>query len=409
MAVPSVTLQNLLNRMNRWQTIYSIETQFKVSDLDDALRTIKRKHNLPFFQKMGTIKIFQDVYIYRPPEDLDHMIFVDYPQNDLPFGAHMRARFTSLQQFWEDPDYRNDIAEIWDNGQLTLGIRNKTWENEQGITSQQINDASSIEGYTTHDDAHDIRLDYVNYVTGSSSLAFNVIDSSGVATVDNEFTSFNDPQYKRKWFFIWLYFSGLPSSVDLRFGVDSSNYLSKNVTEQFSGIPLTANQWNLVAFDLNDADMTGLIDEQSLFGWFSFSLNDAPSGEYNLDSSYLRGWELANIWYYSKYAVKSEGATRADKQYFVDPITGEYNTNDALVGEEPWADVVMYEAIMNGLTDEQNESVLPKMLAKRDEAWEKLAEIWPDMKQQVNTTRYRYDTDYSAPFDNGLGDWGMWV
>ena len=102
MAVPSVTLQNLLNRMNRWQTIYSIETQFKVSDLDDALRTIKRKHNLPFFQKMGTIKIFQDVYIYRPPEDLDHMIFVDYPQNDLPFGAHMRARFTSLQQFWED-------------------------------------------------------------------------------------------------------------------------------------------------------------------------------------------------------------------------------------------------------------------------------------------------------------------
>lgn len=387
----STLLSTLLNRMNRFQTIATVEEQYKVRDIDDAIRTIKRSHNLPFFQKKGSLKVFCGVYEYPTAADHDYLVFIDHAQTDLQYPQHLRARYTSFRQFKEDPDYRNQIAEIWNGNVLTLGVNDKDGT-FQGLGYQTLDSAESTTDHTASGDASNLRVDNVNFIEGSASLAFTNTSSTTIATVSDTFTGFSDSDYLRKYYFRWVYLSSAPTSIELRLGVDSSNYLYKVVTSQFAGQSFIAGQWNLVAFDLNAASTTGTIDSSSVFAYEAIVLNGAATGTYNIDASYLRAWELMDYWYYSKYAVATAGNTIANQEYFYNS-SEEYATDSALIGDSEWADVIMYSAMENTLLDKENATVLTGIQQKRLDAWSRLEAVWPDMKPYMTTTRYTFGTD----------------
>lgn len=397
----STLLSTLVSRMNRFQTIAAIEEQYKVRDLDDAIRTIKRSHNLPFYQKKGSLKIFSGVYEYPTASDHDYLVFIDHPQTDLTYGEHLRARFTSFKQFVENPDYRNQIAEIWNGNVLTLGVNDKSG-GFQGLGSQQLDSAESTTDHTVSGDASNLRVDNVNFIEGNASLAFTNTSSTTIAVQEDTFTGFSDSDYRRKYYFRWVYLSAVPTSIELRFGVDSSNYLYKVVTTQFAGQGLTAGQWNLVAFDLNAASTTGTINDSSVFAYEAMILNGAASGTYNIDASYLRAWELMDYWYYSKFAVATIGNTSANQEYFYNS-SDVYATDSALIGDSEWADVIMYTAMETGLLDKENNTVREEIKTRRQEAWQNLEAVWPDMKPQITTNRYIFGTEQLYDDWNNFG------
>lgn len=399
----STKLSTLLARMDRYQSESAIEEQFKVRDLDDALRTIKRSQNLPFFQKKGSLKVFCNVFEYPAASDHDYLVFLDHPQQDLSFGQHLRARYTSLQQFYENPDYRNQIAEIWNNNTLTLGVADKDGQ-FQGFGQQTLDTAESTSNHVASGDAYNLQISYVNFIVGAASIQFSVLNAINTATITDTFTGFTDANYQALWYFRWVYLNHLPTSITLSVGADASNYLYGTVTTQFSGQAFAENQWNLVAFDLNaPTGTTGTINTSTVFAWEQMTLTGAATGLYYMDSSYLRGWELLDYWYYSKFAVDSLGGDTADQEYFY-TAAGTYDTNSSMVGVAEWADVVMYTAICNGMMDKENQLLLGEMEKKRALAWERLGMIWPDLKPQVNTNKYRFKTDYSAP-SNWIYPW----
>lgn len=392
----STSLSTLLNRMDRYQPISTIEEQYKVRDLDEATRNLNQIFKTPWSLKKTTLRIFNDVLEYPVAVDHDELAFLENPKASTGGGRSTFVRrtnfyYTSIKEFYENNNDRNDLCEIWQNGTKYLGIRYDT----SGIGSQLVDTSKVASNYVPSGDASDVVIDTVIYKEGlgNNSIRFTNTNITDIATISASFNAINDSDYKNKYFFVWMFLTALPTSINLSFGNDSSNYLYKNITAQFSGQAFSINDWNLLAFDLNTASAVGTIDSSS-FNYYSISLNDASSGFYYIDNAYLRRWELLDYWYYSIYNIKTVSSSVPDRQFFYDDVTQTYSLDAELVGDKEWSDVIMYEAIVNGLADEKDGSLYPVLKQKRDDSWDNLKSKYPDMVPLITTTKYNFETDY---------------
>ena len=395
----STKLSTILNRMDRYQTIANIEEQYKVRDLDDALRNLRREIQPAWSSKKSTIRIFDDILEYPIADDHDALHYVDSSNlsnngfnssNSLQSPA--RFFFTSLKEFYENPDYRNDLAEIWDNGTRFLGIRYTDFN----FGSATVDTSTTVGNYTTSGDAGTPALDQVFFKVGNSSIKIPVVNNTGTATIEIAPSASYDANYKRKYFFIYVYLDSAPTSIDLRFGTDSSNYLSKTVTTQFSGAGFKADDWNLLGFDLNAPDSTTGTIGTGTFNYAAVIMTGATTGTYYINQSYLREWTLMDYWYYTSYNVKTLSSSVPNQEYFMDN-NETYSLDSELVGDKEWADVIMYDAILIGMEDEENSVIKGAIKEKRDKAMQKLMDNYPSEKPLITNRKWNFETDYSNP------------
>ena len=386
----STLLSTIISRMQRWQPIATIEEQYLIRDLDEAIRARRRKIRLPWHLKKGTLKIFDEVLEYPIATDHDELAYLDIAP-DKEYADKARYHYTSLQQFYEDPTNRNEIAEIWDNGEKYLGVRYK------GLLagSKRLSTAEEVDDYEVSDDADAVALDNVNYKQGNGSMKITITSSAGTAPIKNTFTAFTDSKYKKKYHFRCIYLDAVPTSIEMRFQVDDSNYLSIGaITTQFSGQAFKADAWNLIAFDLNTATETGTIATTSSWASEKVILTGAETGTYYLDDSYLREWILQDYWYYSKYSVLTSGATSADQEFFFESES--YSPDSSLVGDNEWIDIIMYDALLLALTDKENKVIKDEIRGRLADAEEDLYKNYPELKPVIITNRYRFTNDFNS-------------
>lgn len=379
-------LSTILNRMNRRQTADQVEEQYKVRDLDEAIRNVRKQIQLPWTLKKTSLRVFQDVLEYPVESDHDEMAFFD--NDSKTWNQKPKAKYTSIEQFYQDPDNTNDRAEIWNSGVRYIGLRYRT----RNTINSVLNNAETLANWTTSGDAGTAVLDTVFFREGAASIRVPITLSTSSATIRNTVTTFSDSDYKRKYQFKWVYLPTAPTSISLRLETDSSNYLATTVTAQFSGQPFQAGAWNLIAQDLNAATQTGTFNSASIASE-AIVLVGAATGTYYIDASYLRSWELLDNWYYSKYLVATVGNTSANQEYFFNS-NEVYSTDSAIIGDSEWVDVIMYEALLITVGDKENEKVLAQIMAARDMAWSALFDMYPSLRPNITTTRYNYETIY---------------
>ena len=381
----STLLSTIIARMQRWQSVLPTEEQYLVYDLDEALRALKRSYNFPWALKKSTLKVFNDVLEYAMASDHKALAYID--NQDDGFGNKMRAVYTSLQEFYEDPTNRSQIAEIWDNGTEVLGIRYK------GDFAGTIDlDSTSIDsGYTVSGDATTKALDTTVFKKNVSSLKVTVVASTSTATVERTFTAYSDTNYLKKYYFRWVYFDSTPTNVTLKLGTDSSNYLYKAVTTQFDGRAFKANDWNLVAFDLNAASTIGTFSSTSI-SYESITATGLSSGNMFLDQSSVKEWKLLDYWYYSNYMIVLTGATAATQGYFMDTNLV-YSTDSSLLSPDEFVDVIMYEALISTVADRENSKIYSVIDTKRTKAWSDLLESYPDLEPLIINNYRRIDSN----------------
>lgn len=397
MSVQSTLLSTILNRMKRNQALSRAEDQDLIRDLDEAIRTNRRETQLPWTLQKGSLRVFDDVLEYPVPSDYDELAYIDSSKDEGYYSARARFQFTSLQQFYENLDYRNDLAEIRDGNQIFLGVRYKP----TSLSSQLLNNAEDYTEWTVSDDATAVVNETVLYKKGNGSVKITIVSSTGTATIKNTFTAFTDANYKKKYHFKLIYLDAVPTSIAMRFQVDDSNYLeTTGITTQFSGQPLKADAWNLIAHDLNTATATGTVSTTSTFASEKIILTGASSGTYYLDESNLREWELMDFWYYSKYNVALVGSTTANQEYFYNS-SEVYSSDSSLVADSEWVDAIMYDAMLTALVDLKEKEYLDFYIAKRSEAWSKLVRDYPSMKPVIITKKYRFTTDFNRLEDYG--------
>lgn len=378
-------LSTLISRMQRWTTITrNTEEQYLVYDLDEALRSLKRTVKTPWSLKKSTLRVFSDVLEYPKASDHNGIAIIEGQENS--YGEKPKPYYTSIQEFYEDPNNQSQIAEIWDNGVNYLGVRNKNLDN----TNQVLDTCELDDGYTISGDITAKAIDNVIYKTGNGSLRLTVVNSSGTATLEKTFTAFTSSLYQRKYVFFKVFLSSVPTSINLRVGADSSNYLLKNVTTQFSGQAFKANDFNIIAIDLNSPDSTvGTISTSTSFDYYMFQMVGASSGLYYLDEVALKEWKLMDYWYYSNYAVATVGQTVPNQSYFRND-SEIYSADSLLVGPTEFADVIVYEALLSSIADAENSKLYPVIKSKRDDAWETLLDSFPDMEPLMITHTWRF-------------------
>jgi len=387
----STLVSTILNRMNRFKDINSEEEQFKIRDLDSSLRESRRTIKYPWTLQQGSLKVFQDVLIYPVPSDYDDIGYLD-TDKDVSYRNRARFKFTSLREFFENPDNRNDLSEIHDSGTAMLGVR---YDDNNG-GSIQLDGGEDVSKYTATGDASDPVKDTVTFKKGSASIKITITNSSGVASVKDLFTqSISDTNYKQKFHFKWIFLASTPTNIEMRFQTDDNNYLTTTVTTQFSGQAFKANQWNLIAHNLDEATETGTFDSTSIVSE-KMVLTGASTGTYYFDESNLRQWTLMDFWYYSKFNVKTVSASVADQEFIMN--TSEvYSTDSSIIGDLEWIDVVMYDAMLLTLNNSENDKIWTKILRRRDLAWDALMDKYPDLTPLQIETKYRFRTDFTSP------------
>ena len=371
MAIRSTPLSTVLNRMDRYTSIIVVPEAHKVRDLDEAIRTFRREQPLPWTLKQGSLKVFDDVDTYPVASDHDEIAYLD-KANQTYYAQTARFRYTSLRQFKEDPDNRNQMAEIFDSNQRYLGVNYK----DKTLSSILLNNAETVGDWTVSDDASSVAADTVTYKEGNGSMRVAITNSAGIATISNDLTSaLNDLLYNKKYHFKWIYLPSTLTSLEMRLQTDASNYLTTTVTTQFSGQPFKANGWNLVAHNLDEATEVGTFNSASIASE-KIILTDAPTGTYYVDASYLRQWELMDYWYYSIFSIKTLSASVADQEYFYNS-SDVYSTDSEIIGDSEWVDFAMYDAMVTEMTDMKDMNQLAKVEKKRDTAWKNLLNKYP--------------------------------
>lgn len=393
-------LSTLLDRMDAYQTIANVETVYKVRFLDEALRAIRRETQFPWMLKKTSLRVFEDVLEYPVASDHDELAYLD--NNKEYYGARARFRYTSLPEFYEDPNNRNDLAEIWESGTKYLGVR----YSPSKAGSTKLNSAETASDWTASGTASSPTLDEVIYKKGSGSIRFSV--TAGTATMVNTITAVTDSNYLRKYHFKWIYLDAAPTSITLRLRVDASNLLSTTVTTQYSGQAFAADAWNLVGHDLNAATVTGTIGTSPTFTSESFSLNGAAAGTYYVDESHLRSWENLDYFYYSIFNVALVGQTVGNQEYFFNS-SGVFSTDSQLVGDTEWTDVILYDAILTGMADKENKSLVFFIAEKRRIAWDALFEQYPSLRPIIITSKYNFIDDHQrAMSDSDISETEKW-
>lgn len=381
-------LSSILDRMNRWDSIVQEEEQYKIRDLDEALRALRRSAPMPWVIQKGSLRVFEGVLEYPTATDHDELAFFD--NNTQGFGSKPRFRFTSIQEFYEDLDYRNDIAEIWDGNDRFLGVRYDT----KNASSVSLNNAETVGDWSVSGDATSVALDSVVFKEGNGSMRVAITSSAATATIKNTLTSNQtDSLYKRKYHFKKVYLDAVPTSIKMRYQVDDSNYLeTTGITTQFSGQALKADAWNLIAHDLNTAVATGTVATTAVFTSEKIILLGAATGTYYFDASHVRQWELLDYWYYSKFSIALVGSTTGNQEYFFNS-SGVYSTDSQLIGDSEWVDAVMYEALNLSATNKENNVISKEFKDKKVECLGRLALKYPDMVPIVITQRWVFNTE----------------
>ncbi len=381
------TLSTILDNMNRWQAVEDVEEQYKVRDLDFAIKKIRRETVFPWALKQSTLRVFRNVFFYPVESDHDELAFFD--NNSKTWANKPRTRTTSIKEFLENPMVgRNDLSEIWDEGDRMIGLRYLG----PNTTEKLLNNAETASDFSVADDATAVEKDSVVFKEGSASMRITIVNSAGVATITNTFTSFSDSLYKRKYHFRLIYLDAVPTSIELRLRSSAGNYLSTVVTTQFSGQAFKADAWNLVAHDLNIASETGTFNSSTISSE-QIILNGAATGTYFVDTSYIRGWELLDYWFYGQNSIATVGETKANQEFFFNS-SGVYSTDSQFVGDDEWVDWVMFEALTITLSDEENERVLDDIERNRSAARQAFFDNYPNLKPKIITSKYNFVTDH---------------
>jgi len=383
----STPLSYLITRLNFWTPILTKDDALKVNALDSAIRDLRRSLNPQWTLKKTTLRIFSDVLEYPLATDHAALAILDSNDQDKPFGDRPRYVFTSIRDFYEDPTYRNDVAEIWNNGTKYLGVRN-TSEDDMGSTT--VDEPATATDYTVSGDGGTPVIDSVFFKTGSTSVRIPITASSGTFTVTDTPGTVRDTNYKRSYYFRWVYFDSAPTSVTLKFGADASNYLEATITAQFSGSPFVADDWNLLAFDLNTATETGTVT--GTFAYESIAVVGHGTGNFYMDASYMKRWKLQDYWYYSSYNVSNAAGTSSSVYFAEDGTT--YTGTDVLLGDSKYHDVIIYQACVYLLADSKEEVLKQEVKGYANAAYKELQRDYPDLSLVMTTNYFRFQTDY---------------
>lgn len=292
---------------------------------------------------------------------------------------------------------RNSISIEQINGIKTLKI-NKTLQ--QKISINQCSNLTTPATVSVLNDAQNLRLNELQKVGHTASIAFDLNGSTGVGTVR---FAYNTPITLETIqgngdLFAWLLMPQIQhlTSVTIRYGTDSSNHWRRTVQRPHDVLNWKKNVFNLLRFSTRRAEQIGLPDKTAI-AFIEIDINYQVGSEIErvtideITASKGDQWELI---YYSNCLFQS-----SDGEYLTQPTADE----DYLLMDNEIINIFLYEAQKvfsqetkgrNMGSDYQTAELMLEGNAKKRGLYELYLDQYPD-DSLIETDEYGND-DFSV-------------
>jgi hypothetical protein len=354
----SYTLQNFIDDVRRRvsdDSDGSADTPSIVSYLNEGLRRIRRKYDIPTSEEVSQLTVFNDIFSYAIPtgykgyvrlSDQDRM-------NDL-----LNFKYTSDDDFWRNYPAGNKIAEARDGESRKILVN----ISDPQLSSILLNNCDTYNGNgtwtanTTTSDATGVATDHLQVWEGTGSVKFNIdvsqsasdyaeIYNSGLNAVDLSGDSVVG--IGTLTCMVWLPSSTAFTGFTVRWGSSASVYYESTVTTQLDGAAFKQG-WNTLGFSWATATTTGTptdsaIDYLLFRATYAATMTDQTG--LRVDAFYMRQPMMLDLHYSTDYLV-IDGTTGSPKESFASSL----DTSSYFSCDPSFTDWLLYHTLQNVFT-----------------------------------------------------------
>lgn len=318
----SYTLQNFLDDVSLRVNDASegnADNPSVLNFLNEGLRRIRRKFDIPTSENVTQMRIYQGVYEYAPPTGFKDIVHLD---DQWKLDDDTNFKRIDEKDFWRNYDKGNTISIARNKENVSLLIAYQ----DASLSNPQVHSCDTYDGngtWTATGDANTVATDTLYLREGAGSVKFNVTTSTGTAYLTNSGMTAVDLSgaavAKNGMMTLYVY---LPSATNytsftLRFGTDSSNYYESSVTTQINGGSFVVG-WNTLGFDWSTATTTGTPTDSSI-GYLRLAialpLTMSNQTGLRIDDFKMHQPKVMNLHWSSDYLVV-DGTTGAFKETF---------------------------------------------------------------------------------------------
>lgn len=312
-----ITVQDLINQIQPrlhgtglGEVPGEIYDYFRIA-AQNMLARISPKETIQRFQIVNAV--YSRVYDYTAPPDIkSESAIIDLPPLAQHRSRYEDTRSTSVKEF--DLYKRNNEVILTAAAGLQF-LRISKW----GIPCCALwtADSLSIDGtVTAFGDAGNLAINYLNCVSGSSAISFDLSGATGVGGITVNLPTGVDISHLLNLgaLFEWLNFPGKTlQTVDLQWGQSASQCYSNTVTSPMNLPKFPPGGYGLLEFLWNGATVTGAPDPTNI-NFLQVTLNYTPgtaqSGVLvdNIVASLGRAYEL--LYYSNAIFLGTDGVLR---------------------------------------------------------------------------------------------------
>lgn len=252
--------------------------------------------------------IHDRIYNYVAPSDFKG---VDGIVDLRPIGLRSTKDYTLVRSSreFDIKKYINTATIEYINGVKTLRLAK---ELKDRTVLSEMNSLTIPDTITGNADITNLELDYLDYITGSASVKFDLAGGGqGILTIQLASVVDLSQLTDIGAFFHWFKFPDASdlTSVVLRWGNDASNYYEKTITAPHDRSTFEDDAWLLNRYDWSSATQTGTVDETAI-DYLQILINyTGAQSNIKIDSitaSLGEAWELI---YYSNCLFKGIDGT----------------------------------------------------------------------------------------------------
>lgn len=234
-----------------------VNQERQIRQITQAVKYFKRKINLPSDDGLYSFLFGDDQFFYPVPIDYEEEgdIIYDNPDYNISVREWEFQEYSLLLKRTGAHPIKNQWSTTTING-----------SNQLMLVGSNVRSGSLIESFDTvgnwvaSGDASGLAQDLLQKKYGDASLSFDIVNSTGFATLTNASESldvqslFENHAYFKLW--TWMSDANI-DNVILRLFVDNSNYWTITEDNLDDGSPFSADAWKKIGFPLDNAVKTG--------------------------------------------------------------------------------------------------------------------------------------------------------